>query len=425
MKHGRTVPLIVGSALVLASLSACAPPGELLAGAAPAQALSWEERGAGELLAMRENAQTFAAEFSGAAGEAYDGGKNFAVSPISVYAALAMAAECANGQTKTQLLGVLHASETQLQDGFGLLYRSLEHDSEKEKIILSNSVWIAEDAAFRQPCLDMLASDFYCSSYAADFGGNNEAANEAIQNFVKEQTNGLIDQNFGLSTGTRFALINTLYLKTNWNAEGDDLTETDKTYAFANADGSTTQTRLMYAPYAIGEVYETEEFSTFYATTNMGCRVKFLLPHDGYTAQEIFTQENIALATTLSDYGGRTEEGTICSTRCLFPAFEAEYNKDVSSLLMALGVNDLFTSACDLSAALDEDAYCEKIQHVTKLKVEKKGIEGAAATVADMGTESEDGYGTIRYDFVIDRAFAYIITDPYGTTLFAGVVNKI
>ena len=90
-------------------------------------------------------------------------------------------------------------------------------------------------------------------------------------------------------------------------------------------------------------------------------------------------------------------------------------------------MTDLFMPACDLSAVLDtegESVLCNKVQHVARLKVEAKGIEGAAATIADAGLESDEAPVEV-FDFVVDRAFAYLLLAPDGTILFAGAVNKI
>ena len=71
------------------------------------------------------------------------------------------------------------------------------------------------------------------------------------------------------------------------------------------------------------------------------------------------------------------------------------------------------------------NAYCYKIQHVTDLTVDRKGIEGAAVTVAAVGAESAEMYETVREEFVVDRPFGFILTDTYGTSLFSGAVYSI
>ena len=74
---------------------------------------------------------------------------------------------------------------------------------------------------------------------------------------------------------------------------------------------------------------------------------------------------------------------------------------------------------------MGERIVCQRIQHVAKLKVDRKGIEGAAVTVVVDAPTSPELIEEVLYDMVIDRAFGYVLTDPYGTILFTGVVNNI
>ena len=40
-------------------------------------------------------------------------------------------------------------------------------------------------------------------------------------------------------------------------------------------------------------------------------------------------------------------------------------------------------------------------------------------------TADRGEYKEVYEDFVVDRAFGFVILDPYGTTLFAGTVKTI
>src|SRR5699024_11815557 len=58
----------------------------------------------------------------------------------------------------------------------------------RTKLHLANAIYVNEGTQVNDSCLNTLASDYYCYSYAADFAGDNRAANEAVKNFVSEQT---------------------------------------------------------------------------------------------------------------------------------------------------------------------------------------------------------------------------------------------
>ncbi len=250
-----------------------------------------------------------------------------------------------------------------------------------------------------------------------------------MRDFVKQQTHGLIDQDFELSDKTVFALINTLYLKEIWNYDGG-LNFTEKKYDFTEGGGKTKKCNLLRGYYQKGQIYEAETFTHFFTTTHHGYRLKFLLPKEGHTLDEVFTAENIALMNDLSDYRVVDEEKKErYETRCLFPEFEADYDEDIKEILKKFGTYKLFSKdECDFSTLTDEYAYCEKVQHVAKLEVNKKGIEGAAVTIVEADGESGppgEEYFTVYNDFILDRAFGFVLTDRFDTVLFSGVVNEI
>ena len=96
-------------------------------------------------------------------------------------------------------------------------------------------------------------------------------------------------------------------------------------------------------------------------------------------------------------------------------------------ILGQMGITTLFErSNCDFSGLSYEPAYCEDIVHATKLNVNRKGIEGAAVTIlANPGAAAPDEFEDVYLQFVIDRAFGFIISDAYGNTLFSGVVKTV
>ncbi len=390
--------------------------------------------------ALRDAAKAFAAKFTAEAVKGRGTDENTAVSPISVYLALGLAAECASGETREELLSALGTDYGTLKENYSDLYRSViaEYKTEKGEVSaradVGNSIWIDSHATAKQACIDDLSNSYLCYSYSAEFFDDNKGANEAVRDFVKQQTHGIIDQNFELSDETLFTLINTLYLKEVWNKFGDDLSLTHTSYPFMRGDGSQKDTKLLEGYYTAGRAYEAETFTHFYTQTQHGYQLKFLLPKEGHTAEEVFTAENIALVNGMTDYRkfDYAPDGTTVRTeyltRCLFPEYVAEYNEDVKPILQDLGVKKFFTFDCEFETLTDDDVYCEKVQHVAKLEVNRKGIEGAAVTVIAMNGESAPGgpeIEIVRADFILDRAFGFLLTDRLGNVLFSGIVNQI
>ncbi|HIR66663.1 MAG TPA: hypothetical protein IAB94_01300 [Candidatus Coproplasma avicola] len=434
-KFLKPLCVLMSAAVGCALICSCAASGNLIAAPGQHSPVTYEDRQQQSYKSILQSANAFAADFTEALYSDYESDGNLAISPVSVYMALALSARTAAGETREQILSALNVTYEQLQTDFSYLYRSLNYSQEGTTLSTTNSVWMQEGVEYIEECITDLAEKYFCYSYSTDFAGDTRTANEAIRNFIKERTNGLIDQDFQLPAETCFALINTLYLKDGWYEGGDELPLTDSQYDFTQTDGAVLSRQLMRGKYNLGRVQRGEHFSTFYTRTNGGFKLHFVLPDQGYAVRDVFNADAINFVSGITDYGGYDEAANVNhKTRCLFPQFEAEYDGDVIQTLNDnFGITDLFSEArCDLSSLIPggatsagERIVCQRIQHVAKLKVDRKGIEGAAVTVVVNAPTSAEPIEEVLYDMVIDRAFGYVLTDPYGTILFTGVVNNI
>ena len=150
-----------------------------------------------------------------------DGTKNRNLSPISVYLALAMAAEGASGETQSDMLKLLGCSSIEeLRGVCGAMLETLSLDSEESVLAFADSVWMADrdGMTFRDAYLKTL-SDVYRSEANAVRFGTKEAA-EQIADWIREHTRGKIDvspEALPFSADTVAVLINAVYLKVAWS----------------------------------------------------------------------------------------------------------------------------------------------------------------------------------------------------------------
>lgn len=357
---------------------------------------------------------------------------NYAISPVSLYMALAMCVECSDNQTRQEILNVLGMTYEDVKQHTGTLYSSLNDiksltdwkETQTYKEMLTNSIWVDSEAILKEEGLLSLAQNYHCSSFSVPFSSNNKKANKAISDFVNEKTFGLIKQNFNLSDRTVFTLINTYYVKDTWNIRGKDLSLTEDKYNFNNEK----LINLMQSSYEVGNIFDAKTYTHFYARTSNGLKIKFFVPKEGYTLNDIYIQENLNEVHNVKDYKGIDDEkGVKYNTRVFFPAFEAKFNEDISNQLKALNISSLFDDEnCDFTHITDGEVYCGKVIHASNLKVTRKGIEGAAVTIMEApGAAPPEEYIEIYQDFIVDKSFAYVITDDRNVAIFSGVVNKI
>ena len=423
-KRIKKCALALGGLFLASAFAGCGSSGPIMV---PPD-LYIDEEAEKRILSLSESVEKFSRGFAESAKTFAEEGENFAVSPLSVYLSLAVAAECSAGETKEEILSAMDISYDVLSLGFIDFWERLETDG----VSIANSLWINEGEQVFYECESALGEKYGCDVYTRDFAGDNENANRAVREFVKERTKGQIDVDFDLKKETAFALINTLYLKDVWGEE--PLPETAETYEFTAADGSVREEKFLRGEYRVGRAYEGEGFTSFYMRTQNGYRLQFMLPADGYSAEDIFTAENLK-AVSEADYGGVDEENKILyHTRCIFPGFSASFDEDIKNLLREeFGTELLFDEwNCDFTSFVpklpDSNVYCSEVRHVTQLKVDDKGLEGAAVTVvaADRATSAPmNDYEDVYIDFVADRSFGFVISDPNDVTLFSGIVRNI
>ena len=71
--------------------------------------------------------------------------------------------------------------------------------------------------------------------------------------------------------------------------------------------------------------------------------------------------------------------------------------------------------------------YCNMIRHISKLQVNKKGIEGAAVTIMEEYGEAmpSEKYKIVDEEFLVDKAFGFVLIDRYDIPVFSGIVTNI
>ncbi len=363
---------------------------------------------------------------------------NICISPVSVYMALALATECANGETRDEILNAVGVTYDDVKNFTKILYAFSNREFyytnmlNNKKILafeeLANSIWVDKNTTLKEDGINNLAYNFNCDLFSVNF--KTSEGEKAINAYIKDKTHGIIDSDLDLSPETLITLINTFYLKEVWNEDGDELKFTDKAYDFKNADGSVKNTKLLQGYYFNGNIYEGEGYTSFYTRTDHGFDIKFIVPTDGHTIEEVFTSENIYNINNLGDYGYIDEENKLLHhTRVFFPEYKASFDGDLAEVLKNdFGINKLFDfEECDFSNVTDEQLACDGVIHKCSIDVNDKGIEGAAVTVMPMAGAAGplEGYEEVYHDYIVNRAFGFVITDSYGAVLFSGVVNSV
>ena len=237
-----------------------------------------------------------------------------------------------------------------------------------------------------------------------------------VRDFIYDKTHELIDYTPNYNGNTLLSLVNTLYFNDGFSGE---LQETKNNYNFTNVDGSIKEIKLLNGRYNNGSIYQNELYSQFYVKTSHNQKITFVLPNDEHGVDEILKGEILDNVIAREYENLDTNKSAV-----LFPSFEANYNESLKESLTSLGLGEIFNNA-ELKNLTDMPVAGVDIFHVANIKVNKKGVTAAAATIinSNMTGIHQDTYETS--ELIIDRPFVFVVQTEENLPLFVGAIRKI
>lgn len=347
-------------------------------------------------------------------------GENSVYSPLNVYLALGMLAELTDGDSRAQVLALLGSSDIgELRNTSSALWNANYMDDGASASILASSLWLDNDVSFKQKTLDTLANIYYASAYRGEMG--SDEVNEALQNWLNEQTGGLLKEQadgIELDADTILALATTVYFRAKWTSEFSiDNTEPG---VFRSPDGD-IDCDFMHQS-GQGYYYWGERFSAIERNLENGGAMRFILPDEGFSPDDLLSDSE-ALSFIISG-GSDWESSKFLIINQAIPKFDVVSDFDLRAGLRSLGVTDVFDgSVSDFSPMTDDmdGIFVSQAKHAARVAIDEEGVTAAAYTVMVAAGGGEPPSDEV--DFVLDRPFIFVITGSAGTPLFAGVVN--
>ena len=363
------------------------------------------------------------------------GEDNRIYSPLNVYMALSMLAETAGENSRQQILDLLQVDSIEaLRDRAAALWKDHYRDDGTVTSILGNSLWLRSGMTYSQKVLDILAKDYYASSFSGEMG--SEEYDQALRDWLNEQTGGLLaEQAEGLEMKpeTVLALASTIYFKAAWEDEfNKDRTETDTFHALSGDVDVDFMRRTLD-----GAFYWGDDFTAAELRFQEGGGMWLILPAEGTTVDQLL-ESGQAMDFLLSpkydrydDKGNVAVEGwtgqKYLTIHLSMPKFDVSSDLDLIDGLKELGVTDVFDGSVSnfdpLGASTDDPLYVSQAKHAARVKVDEEGCEAAAYTVMMVGPTSAAPPND-EVDFTLDRPFLFAVTGDSGLPLFTGVVNQ-
>jgi len=343
---------------------------------------------------------------------------NIFYSPYSIFTALSMAYEGADGNTATEMKNILNILQDDpvTEASFGRLYNLLNQNQDGYKISTANAFWANQDYTFLDSYLNLLENYYMAEANSLDFSQNVEAAN-TINSWIEEQTNNKIKdmiKPIQLSVLTKLVLTNAIYFKGQWETEFDP----DSTYEtdFELSNGETVTVDMMMnsddAEYFYTSNDDLKILEIDYKGNDLSMII--ILPKEN----DISIAENAINSNTLSNW---KQELVKMELSVQIPKFTFETDYNLNNLLTDMGMDDAFIPGLSDFSKMDgtKNLFISDVIHKAFVEVNEEGTEAAAATAIIMGETSieEPLY------FKADHPFLFLIQQKEtGAILFTGRV---
>lgn len=351
------------------------------------------------------------------------GGENRVYSPLNVFMALGMLAELTEGSSRQQILDAVGAENMDaLRKQAAAVWNANYCDDGAVTSILANSVWLSDGISYRQDTMDLLAKNYYASSFQGEMG--SAEYDEALREWLNEQTGGLLKEqasNVGMDSDTMLALVSTVLFRAKWQNE---FLKSNTQQGIFHAQQGDESCDFMYQSDS-QTYYWGDKFAAVSKKLQESGSMWFLLPDEGISVDELLAdEETMDFICSRSEVKNEWEKSRWLIVHLAVPKFDAASETDLTSCLKALGIMDAFDgSVSDFSPMSEaaENVYISKAEHAARVMIDEEGCTAAAYTaMMEAGAAAPPDE---EVDFVLDRPFLFVITGNDGLPMFVGVVN--
>ena len=349
--------------------------------------------------------------------------------PLSLYYALALAADGAAGETQEEMLQMLGFSDCEslaeeCKNSFEALYHVPNEENMKPnewgeysqsslyQLRIANSVWADDSIAVKTSFADRGAEYFYADIFQTDLQAEETGALRS--QWVKERTNGLITPGEEPADDlSLLAIMNTVYFYDEWINRFD--VEKTKQDRFFCADGTEAICNFMNMEMGSHGFRKGENYTESSLSLKNGT-MTFYLPDE-----DVSVGEMVKDAETLEHILNSEMDFQSGQVIWKVPKFTYGSHMNLSDMLKAVGMEQAFSEQADFSNMSDDSTmFISSVIQDANLGIDENGVEGAAYTeIQYAGAAMPTG----RAEMILNRPFLFTVKNN-GILLFVGICQN-
>jgi serpin B len=327
----------------------------------------------------------------------------------------------ARGNTQSQMnqfMALYELIDEDIPKSYQQLIASLDRTDKNYTLNITNRLFGKQDYVFEESFLEDTEEYFSSQLEELDFAGAPEESRVHINDWVADHTQQKIKDLIpggAIDEMTRLVIVNAIYFKAGWKFPFDE--EDTEIMPFTNIKGEKQDVEMMQMSdtlfnYKEDALLNAKILEIPYKGDDASMFI--ILPDDEQGLRAL--EDDLADADLKVIFSSGFTNGMVKVT---IPKFEMTQQMSLKSLLMDLGMKDLFIPGlADLSGINGQkDLSVTEIVHKAYIKVDEVGTEAAGATGVIVGITAI----LTKPEFKADHPFMYVVWEKHtNTALFMG-----
>lgn len=364
----------------------------------------------------------FSMNFLKTVNEGNQSGNSFVFSPLSITYVLGMVNDGSTGTTEKELeetLGFHSGGIKAVNEYCKNLIENLPKADKNVTLDIANAIFLNKRYSLKEQFRQDMKRYYDAQAEALDFGSPETLKH--INGWCKEKTNGMIPSIIeNVDVKMVSYLLNAIYFKADWAAKFDPKNTRNETF--------TTERGGKEMPMMHQDVYisylKNETFSAVRIPYgNQMWSMTVMLPEEGKTTDDVI---NLLAQDDWKEFDNSLYQPY--EVNLSLPRFETSSSTDdmaggLISLLKKMGIRKVFDKEnMEIVNIANTPLYIGMMRQKAAIKVNEKGSEAAAVTVAGMLNSAVEEFP--KADFHANRPFVYVISEASsGVILFVGKFN--